>query len=128
MLAGRSLLALSLLAAGFQKIKYLAGTAAYLEAVRVPGASLWLAAALAAIEFAGALAIAVGYRTRTAAQILIVYLLPAVWFTHIAVSHAAADLVTKDQEIFLALKNLSIIGGLLLLSVAGPGRHSLDGK
>lgn len=121
LLIARTLIVLSLLAAGFQKMSYLPGTAAYLERVGVPGASVELALAAALVELAGALAILVGYRARLAAQILIVYLLPAVWFTRLAVAHASLDPVIQDQETFMALKNLSIIGGLLLVLIAGPG-------
>ncbi|MEK7766218.1 MAG: DoxX family protein, partial [bacterium] len=77
---------------------------------------------------AAGLAILVGWRTRWAVLALIVYLVPITWYTHVAVAQAAVDQVVKDQEFFQALKNLAVIGGLLLLRSSGPGRHSLDGN
>ena len=84
--------------------------------------------AAGALEAAAGLAILVGWRTRWAVLALIVYLVPITWYTHVAVAQAAVDQVVKDQEFFQALKNLAVIGGLLLLRSSGPGRHSLDGN
>lgn len=128
LLVARALVVLSLLAAGFQKLSYLPGTAAYLKSVGVPGASTELALAAALLELSCALAILVGYRTRLASQILIFYLVPAVLFTRLAAARASLDPVVQDHEMFMALKNLSIVGGLLLIWIAGPGKHSIDGK
>lgn len=128
LLAARALVVLSLLAGGFQKFSYLPGTAAYLKSMGVPGASVELALAAAFLETACALAIMVGYRTRLASQILVFYLVPAVLFTRLAAARAAIDPVVQDQEMFMALKNISIVGGLLLIWIAGPGKHSIDGK
>lgn len=128
LLVGRSLLVLSVLVAGFRKLRYLPGTAAYLESVGVPGASVHLALASALLEIACALAVLVGYKTRAAATILILYLVPAAIFTRLAAARASLDAVVQEHEMFMALKTLSVVGGLLLIWIAGPGKHSIDGK
>lgn len=128
LLVGRVLLVLLFLAGGFLKIKYLSGTAAYLGDVGVPGAGPAVAMAAGLIECACALCILAGYRTRLAAAVLVAYLLPATWYTHLAIAQNASDAVVRDNEVFQTLKNVAVMGGLALLAVAGPGAHSLDRK
>lgn len=126
LLAGRVLLVLGFLAGGFLKFRYLAGTAAYLKEIGVPGAGEPLALITGLIEFVAALFIMVGYKARLSALVLFIYLMPVTWFTHLSLAHSAGDLVTKDNEIFQTLKNAAAMGGLILLYLAGPGVYSLD--
>jgi putative oxidoreductase len=115
-LAARIALAALFIIAGLGKIPGYEGTAGYMEAMGVPGFLLPLVIAL---EIAGGLAIAVGYRTRLAAFLLAGFsVLSGLLF------HSPMD--PAEQTSFL--KNLAIGGGFLLLVVHGAGRFSLDAR
>ncbi len=116
-LAGRILLALIFLLAGFNKIGGYAGTQAYMEAMGVPGALLPLVIVL---EVGGALALIVGWQTRLAAWAL-------AGFTLLAAAIFHSNLGDQMQMI-LFMKNLAITGGLLLLAANGAGAFSLDNR
>ena len=128
LLVGRCLLVMSLLWGGFVKIRYLSGTAAYMKETGMPCSGEPLALAAGLIEFVGAILIMVGCRTREAAVVLLVYLIPVTWYSHLAVAQRAADAVTRDNEMFQTLRNVAIMGGLILLWVLGSGAHSLDAR
>lgn len=115
-LAGRLLIALIFVGAGWSKIGGYAGTQAYMESVGVPGALLPL---VIFAELGGGLAIVFGLLTRLAAAGLALFsIASAVLF------HGGADQV---QQIMF-MKNLAIAGGLLFLVGHGAGRISLDHK
>ena len=128
LLVARVVIVSGLLVSGYKKLAFAAGAAEYLARVGVPFASVGLAYILGAIEVAGALAVMAGWRTRVAAVVLAAYIIPVTWFAHLSVAWASGDLLVKDQETYDSLKSLGIAAGLLLVSVAGPGRHSIDGK
>jgi putative oxidoreductase len=127
LLRGRVMLVLVLAYGGWLKLRYPEGTAAYLRTLAVPLAGVPLVLASGALEFGAGLALLVGWRTRAAALVLLLYLMPVTWFTHVAPGRAATDLAVQDVELLQALKNLAVMGGLVLLARSGPGRHSLDG-
>ena len=115
-LAGRLLIALIFVSAGWSKIGGYAGTQAYMESAGVPGALLPL---VIFAELGGGLAIVFGLLTRLAAGGLAVFsIASAVLF------HGDAD---PSQQI-LFMKNLAIAGGLLFLVAHGAGRISIDHK
>lgn len=116
LVAGRVLIALIFVTAGWSKIGGYAGTQAYMESVGVPGALLPLVIAL---ELGGGLAIVFGLLTRLAALGLAVFsIASAVLF------HGGAD---PTQQILFA-KNLAMAGGFLFLVAHGAGPISLDAK
>ncbi|MGB1560594.1 MAG: DoxX family protein [Sinimarinibacterium flocculans] len=115
-LAGRLLIALIFVGAGWSKIGGYAGTQAYMESVGVPGALLPL---VIFAELGGGLAIVFGLLTRIAAGGLAVFsIASAVLF------HGGAD----PMQQIMFMKNLAIAGGLLFLVARGAGRISLDHK
>ena len=128
LLAGRVCLVLALLAMAGQKLVFPEGSAYYMDQKGMPGASKALAYVLGVLELIAGVAILVGWRTRTIALAVAVYLLPVTWYTHVADAWRAADAVVRDQEMTQALKSLSLVGGLLILAVSGPGEYSLDRK
>jgi len=128
MLGGRVCVVLILLVSAAQKLRWPGGTAQYMEGVGMPGASETLAYLSGIFEVAAGLAILAGWKTRYAALAVSIYLVPVTWYTHLAVVWSTADAVVRDQETYQSLKNLSVIGGLLLLAAAGPGAHSVDRK
>lgn len=128
LLVGRVFLVMVLVMSGYEKLTHLARTADYLGSVGFhasAGTVAWLAGA---VELAGGVALLIGWRTRGVALVLFVYLLPVIWITHLAVAHAATDPYVRLNETMQAMKSLAMAGGLLLLHVAGPGAHSVDGR
>jgi putative oxidoreductase len=116
-LAGRILLAVTFLLSGLGKLGAYSATAAYMSSAGVPGALLPL---VIITEVGGALAIIVGWKTRTVALLLAGFCL----LTAIAFHRNFAD---QNQMIHF-LKNVSIAGGFLLLVANGPGPLSIDGR
>jgi putative oxidoreductase len=114
-LAGRLLLAVLFLLSGLGKLGAYGATAAYMSSVGVPGVLL---PAVIATEVLGALAIMLGWKTRTVAFLLAGFsLLTAIVF----------HLNFADQtQLTNFLKNVSIAGGFLLLVAQGAGPLSID--
>ena len=83
-----------------------------------PAPELFLSASLA-FDLAGALLIALGWRTRVVATLLAVYVLLAMTIYHSDIRHA--------QDMMQLLRNLPFLGGLLILGGGGAGHWSLDG-
>lgn len=128
LLAGRVCLVLVLVMSGYDKLMHADRAADFMRSVNLPGAGIPLAVVAGAIELAAGVALLIGWRTRAIALLLAGYLLPVIWFTHLAIAHASGDLVVRANETMQAMKSLSMAGGLLLLHVAGPGAHSVDGR
>ena len=115
--AGRILLAALFLLAGLSKLGAYSATAAYMASAGIPGALL---PAVIATEVLGALAIILGWKTRTVATLLAGFsLLTALTF------HTNFG---DQTQMIMFLKNVSITGGFLLLIANGAGRYSLDGR
>jgi putative oxidoreductase len=78
------------------------------------------------IAFLGGLSILLGYKTRWGAWLLVIFLVPVTLMMHNfwAVSDPNA---AKLQQIAF-FKNLSMLGGALLIAYFGPGSLSLDHK
>jgi putative oxidoreductase len=123
-LLGRLALAALYLPSGFNKLVHLGSFADALAARGVPAPTL-LAFLGAAVEFLGASAVLVGFRTRYAALLMI-------GFTIVAsvVSHHFWDIedVTRRMQYVQFMKNMAIVGGFLFLFVHGPGPLSVDRK
>jgi putative oxidoreductase len=82
-------------------------------------------AALVAIvaEFFVGLVVAVGFWTRPLALLLALYTLGTALIGHHFWTMAGAERYANAINFY---KNLSIIGGFLLLYISGPGKYSLD--
>ncbi len=115
--AGRILLALMFVSAGFSKIGGYAGMQAFMESAGVPGALLPLVIAL---EILGGLAIIIGWQTRIVAFLLAGFTLLAALLFHF-------NLADQVQSL-LFWKNVSIAGGLLMLFALGAGAYSVDNR
>lgn len=123
-LAGRILLALLFLLAGIDKLADIAGTAGYISSVGLPAATP-LAVLSGAFEVLAALALAVGWQARWAALSLALFtLLTNVLFHNYWA--LPADQVYLEQVKFM--KNLSIVGGMLVVAALGAGPLSLDAR
>ena len=121
-LVGRLLLALLFLPAGIGKITGFAGTVGYIGSVGLPLPALGAVIAIV-VEIVGGVALIAGFGTRIAALILALFTLAALFFFH------AYWAVPADQQFvtqLLFMKNVSVAGGLLLISALGAGPLSVD--
>jgi putative oxidoreductase len=117
-LVGRVLLGHIFVMAGFSKIgEGYAGTAGYMDSMGVPGAMLPLVIIL---EIVAGVMIVVGFKVKWAAYALAGFTVVAAFIFH---SNFA-----DQMQMILFMKNMSITGGLLLLSTYGSGLLSLDSK
>lgn len=114
-LVARILMPVLFIVSGWGKITGYAGTQQYMEAMGVPGFFLPLTILL---EFGGGLAIIFGFLTRTTAIITALFTLMTAFLFHIDFSQAPNSI--------MFMKNLTIAGGFLLLSITGPGAFSID--
>jgi putative oxidoreductase len=123
-LLSRILLVALFLLFGWNKLTDYAGTAAYMAQGGVPVPQ---AAAVVAIvvEFVVGLAVLLGLWTRPLAVVLAVYTLAAAFIGHRYWTMTGADRFANMINFY---KNVSIIGGLLLLYVTGPGKYSIDAR
>ncbi len=116
-LLGRILLMSLFLLSGLGKIGAYDGTAAYMAATGVPGATLPLVIAL---EVLGSLALILGWRTRLVALLLAGFTLATGLLFH----NNFADQI----QMIMFFKNLSITGAFLMLAANGAGPLSLDAR
>jgi putative oxidoreductase len=113
--AGRVFLAVLFLLSGLGKIAAYGATAAYMASAGVPGVLL---PAVIATEVIGAIAIIIGWKTRTVAVLLAGFSL----LTAICFHRNFAD----QMQMIQFLKDVSIAGGFLVLVANGAGRLSID--
>lgn len=123
-LAGRLLLAVLFLPAGFGKLTGFAGTAGYIASVGLPLPQVAVAVAVV-VEIVGGLALTAGYGTRVAAIVLATFTLLATFIFH-AYWAVSADQQMVQQLMFF--KNVAVVGGLLTLAAWGAGAWSVDGR
>jgi putative oxidoreductase len=122
LLVGRLLLVALYLVSATGKWDDLLGLAATLDGQGFP-APMVLAVIAATAELGGALAVALGFRTRSAALGLIAYTVLATLTFHAFWQLQAPEAQAQSIQF---LKNLGLIGGFLLLSAVGPGAYGLD--
>ena len=121
-LVGRVLLALMFIISGWGKITDFSGTVEYIASKELPLPQMLSIIAIL-IELGAGLAIAIGWKTRWAAVAMVVFLIVITPIFH-GFWNVPADQAMMQQINFM--KNLSILGGMLVLFAWGPGRYSLD--
>jgi putative oxidoreductase len=109
---GRVLLGLVFLIAGWNKLTGFGGTVGYITSAGLPMPEV-LAVLAIIFEFGGAVMLILGIYTRLAAAALVV-------FTALATLIYHTNIADPMQQSAL-LKNLAIIGGLLMVKVYGGG-------
>jgi putative oxidoreductase len=121
-LAARLLITTLFLIFGWRKLRDYSGTVSQMVQLGVPMPVL--AAGVATfMELPVAFAVAVGAFTRPSALFLGLYTLGTALIGHHYWTIPAPDRVDSMDGFY---KNLSIIGGLLLLYVTGAGKYSID--
>jgi putative oxidoreductase len=121
-LAARILLATLFLIFGWRKLRDFSGTVSQMVQLGAPMPVL--AAGVATfMELPVAFAVAIGAFTRPSALLLFLYTLGTALIGHRYWTITGAGYVDSMDSFY---KNLSIMGGFLLLYVAGAGKFSID--
>jgi putative oxidoreductase len=121
-LAARLLLAALFLIFGWRKLMDFSGTVSQMVQLKAP--TPVLAAGVATfMELPVSFAITVGAFTRPLALLMCLYTLGTALIGHRFWTVKGAERVDSMDSFF---KNLSIMGGFLLLFVTGPGKYSID--
>jgi putative oxidoreductase len=100
-------------------------TVGYAAQQGVPAAGL-LVPASGLVALAGALSIALGYRARIGAWLLVAFIVPVTITMHNF--WAVSDPMMHQMQLAMFLKNVSMLGGALLIAHFGAGPLSLDAR
>jgi len=115
---GRVLLSLIFIISGIAKVMDPAGTIAYIESAHLPLPQVAYGIALI-VELGLGLALLLGFKAQLAAAGIALF----TFVTALMFHSNMADPV----QVIMFLKNITIIGGLLVVIAFGPGGYSVDG-
>ena len=101
-----------------QMIGYAASQGMPLASIAVPVSGL--------IALAGGLSILLGYRANLGAWLIVLFLVPVTFMMH--KFWAVADPMMAQMQMAMFMKNISMLGGALLISQYGAGPFSLDAR
>ena len=135
-LVGRILLAAIFVYSGLGKIMHMTAiagaTSTHFAQAGIPTSlvlpGLYLSVA---VELGCGLLVIAGLQARWAALILFLWLIPVTLIFHVADYNQAVQqhqVMNALTQQVMYLKNLSMMGGLLLLAALGPGGWSVDGR
>ncbi|WP_455280271.1 DoxX family protein [[Eubacterium] cellulosolvens] len=116
-LTARILISTIFILAAINKSMDLIGSEQYMAAYGIPSPGVLLVLAII-IEMFGALSILLGFNAKWGAIALFLFLIPVTLIFH-------TEFKDQIQSIML-LKNLAIMGGLLMIANYGSGPYSLD--
>jgi putative oxidoreductase len=123
-LAGRILLAALFVISGFNKIGGFEGIVGYIASKGLPMPQV-LAALTVALELGGGILLVIGFKARWVALLFFLWLIPTTFIFH---KFWGIDAAQAQAQMTNFLKNVSIMGGMLLLFAFGPGAYSVDKK
>lgn len=123
-LAGRVLLALMFVLAGYSKIGGFDGIAGYIGSKGLPLPQL-LAVGTIVLELVAGLALMAGFKARWAAGALAAFTVLATVLFH---AFWAVPAEQQRVEYLLFIKNLAVVGGLLTVVALGAGAWSVDAR
>ena len=118
-LAARICLCLIFFKAGVSHILGFGETVEMMTNQGLPLANILLAGTVF-FQFLGAISLLLGYKVKIGSILLIVFLIPASLTFH--------NPIADPSQIDDFLKNIGLIGGLLMLIYAGSGALSIDGQ
>jgi len=121
---GRVLLALIFIMSGYGNITGWPGVVGAVEAKGLPIPMLFGAGAILA-ELGGGLLVALGFKARLGALMLIIFTVVTTIVFHNFWAYEGPD---RQMQIINFMKNLSMTGGLLLILGYGAGPLSIDGE
>ena len=122
-LVGRFLFAAIFLMSSFghfsnETIGYAASQGVPLAQIAVPVSGL--------IALAGGLSILVGYKAKIGAWLLVLFLVPVTFMMHRF--WGISDQQAAQMQMIMFMKNISMLGGALLITQFGAGQVSLDSR
>jgi putative oxidoreductase len=123
-LLGRVLLMILFLLFGWSKLTDFSGTVKYMVAEGAPLPTISAIVSIIIELFIG-IALVIGYYTRLLALLFALYVLGTGLIGHHYWTMPSNEV---EDNMINFYKNISIMGGLLLLCVTGPGKYSVDGK
>jgi putative oxidoreductase len=121
-LVGRVLLAVPFLTFGLLKVSHFHQSVGYLASLKIPVTTA-AAVLVIFIELLGGICVVIGFKARFWAWIMFLYLIPVTFIAHNFWAYSGAARVENESEF---LKNIAIMGGLLLLAAFGAGSLSAD--
>lgn len=121
-LVGRILIALLFVVAGYGKIGGFDGVAGYIASKGLPMPQV-LAALTIALELGGGLLLMAGYKVRWVAIAFFLWLIPTTFIFH---KFWGIDAAQVQNQMNHFLKNVSIMGAMLMLVAYGPGRYAVE--
>jgi putative oxidoreductase len=124
LLIARILLAILFLTSGWAKLTGYSGTVDYMTQIGVPVPAVATVVAIA-IEFLGSIALILGIWTRPLAVLFVLFTLATAFLGHHFWTMDGAERYANSIHFY---KNLSTIGGFLLLYVTGAGKYSVDAR
>jgi putative oxidoreductase len=101
-----------------QAIGYAASAGVPMASVLVPVAGV--------IALLGALSIALGYKAKIGAWLIVLFLVPVTLWMH--KFWGVSDPMMKQMQMVNFMKNLSMLGGALVITYLGAGPLSLDNR
>ncbi|MES2053011.1 MAG: DoxX family protein [Pseudomonadota bacterium] len=120
-LLARVLLMALFLVSGWKKLTNFSGTTAYMASTGAPMPRLSTVVAIA-MEFFAGIALILGVWTRPLALLYAAFTLATALMGHHFWTMSGAE---REANKVNFLKNLSIMGGLILLAVTGAGKYAL---
>lgn len=120
--AARILMSALFMIAGVRKLIMWKATVAYFSATGLPFSEI-LVPAVILVELGGAVALVLGWRVRDISLILAIYTLATAFIAH---RFWSADAAQFNAQLNNFLKNVAIVGGVLLLTArrAATGQNS----
>ena len=121
-LLGRLLISIVFILSGFLKIAHWRDMLGLFASLKIPLVPIALAVTVL-IEIGVGLCIAAGYQARLAAVVQFLYLIPVTCMLH---NFWAFQGLQRQDQMAHFLKNLGLMGAMLLIAAYGPGAISVD--
>ena len=122
LLVARVLMVILYVLFGWMKLTGFSGTVGEMTGAGLPLPTVAAGVAVA-LEFFVGIAIVLGFFTRPLALLLAIYTLVTAFIGHHYWTMAGPGQIGNMINFY---KNISIVGGFLLLAIAGPGKYSID--
>ena len=119
-LAGRVLFGWIFILSGWRKLMDIPAFAATMPRRDLP---VWLGYVAPPVEFIGGILLVVGFATRYVALVMFLFLIIATFSSHRYWNYPEAQQANQNSHFW---KNISMMGGNVLLFITGAGRYAVD--
>ncbi|HKA80321.1 MAG TPA: DoxX family protein [Xanthobacteraceae bacterium] len=120
LLVGRVLLGWIFILSGWRKLMDIPAFVATMPRRDLPG---FLGYVAPFVEFVGGILLMVGFATRYAALLMLLFVIIATFSSHRYWTYPEAQQANQSSHFW---KNVSMMGGTVLLFITGAGRYALD--